>query len=114
MIRDVKILCSLEDIPDGGAKALDVEIAGVRQALVAVRRGEQAWVYRNCCPHFSVPLDFHPGEFCTYRQQILMCAHHSAMFRFEDGVCVDGPCAGARLERISCRQEGSGIVLGDG
>jgi nitrite reductase/ring-hydroxylating ferredoxin subunit len=111
MIDRLQILCSLQDIPDGGAKALQVEVDGSPMALVAVRRGEQAWVYRNVCPHFSVPLDFNPGEFCTYRQQILMCAHHSAMFRFEDGVCIDGPCAGARLESIPCREENGSIVL---
>ena len=29
-----------------------------------------------------------------------MCAHHSAMFRFEDGVCIDGPCQGAALTPV--------------
>lgn len=113
MTRRCQILCSVQDIPDGGAKGLQIDQKGAQQALVAVRRGERAWVYRNCCPHFSVPLDFHPGEFCTYRQQILMCAHHSAMFRFEDGVCIDGPCAGARLECIPSRQEDGWVVLVD-
>jgi len=29
-----------------------------------------------------------------------MCAHHSALFRFDDGLCIDGPCAGAALEAV--------------
>ncbi len=57
----------------------------------------------NRCPHFSLPLDFEPGEFSTYDGRILMCAHHSAMFRFEDGVCVEGPCAGHRLDPVEVR-----------
>lgn len=107
------ILCLLSDIPDGGAKALQANINGKQQPLVAVRRGEHVWLYRNCCPHFSVPLDYQPGEFCTYQNRILMCAHHSAMFRFEDGVCVDGPCAGARLETLACQVEGGALVLSE-
>ncbi|MDT8923362.1 Rieske 2Fe-2S domain-containing protein [Pseudomonas taiwanensis] len=107
-------LCRLNDIPEGGAKALEVVIKGKSQPLVAVKRGEQAWLYRNCCPHFSVPLDYQPGEFCTYQSQLIMCAHHSAMFRFEDGLCVDGPCAGARLESVPFKVEGGAIILLEG
>ena len=111
MVCEAVTLCSVEDIPDGGAKGLSVEWAGRPQALVAVRQGPKVWLYRNCCPHFSVPLDYHPGEFCTYKQQLIMCAHHSAMFRFEDGVCVDGPCAGAKLEPVACHVQEGQVVL---
>ncbi|MBN3864899.1 Rieske 2Fe-2S domain-containing protein [Pseudomonas frederiksbergensis] len=105
------ILCRLDEIPEGGAKALGAVINGKQQPLVAMRRGEQVWLYRNCCPHFSVPLDYNPGEFCTYKNQFIMCAHHSAMFRFEDGLCVDGPCAGARLESVPCKIEGGALIM---
>ncbi|TFY91181.1 Rieske (2Fe-2S) protein [Pseudomonas kairouanensis] len=104
-------LCRLDEIPEGGAKALATVINGKQQPLVAMRRGEHVWLYRNCCPHFSVPLDYNPGEFCTYKNQLIMCAHHSAMFRFEDGLCVDGPCAGARLESVPCKIEGDALVM---
>ena len=43
------------------------------------------------------------GTFWTYDAQWLMCAHHSAMFRFEDGVCVDGPCVGHALTPVPIR-----------
>ncbi|CDF84634.1 Conserved hypothetical protein [Pseudomonas knackmussii B13] len=102
---DATELCALEEIPDGGAKSLELALDGERLALVAVRRGSEAWLYRNRCPHFSVPLDFRSGEFCTYGRQWLMCAHHSAMFRFEDGLCVDGPCTGAHLQAQPFRLE---------
>ena len=97
------VLCQVDDIEDGGALALKAELASGHADLVAVRRGSDVWVYQNRCPHFSVGLDFTPGHFCTYRGQVLMCAHHSALFRFEDGLCIDGPCLGARLERIAIR-----------
>ncbi|MDH4869747.1 Rieske (2Fe-2S) protein [Pseudomonas sp. BN515] len=105
-------LCALDAIADGGALALDAELEGKALPLVLVRRGEEVWGYRNRCPHFSVPLDFRPGEFCTYRSQVLMCAHHSALFRFEDGHCIEGPCEGSRLEPVPVRVvEGRVVVL---
>ncbi|MFQ6590966.1 MULTISPECIES: Rieske (2Fe-2S) protein [Pseudomonas] len=105
------ILCRLEEIVDGGAKALEAVVEGKQQSLVAVRRGHQVWVYRNCCPHFSVPLDYNPGEFCTYQRQLIMCAHHSAIFRFEDGLCIDGPCTGARLQAVAYKVEDGALIL---
>lgn len=105
-------LCELAAIADGGALALEAELEGHAQPVVLVRRGEEVWGYRNRCPHFSVPLDYRPGEFCTYRGQVLMCAHHSAMFRFEDGHCIEGPCEGSRLEAVPVKVVEGRVVLG--
>jgi nitrite reductase/ring-hydroxylating ferredoxin subunit len=35
------------------------------------------------------------------------------MFRFEDGVCVDGPCLGAALTRVPVRVEDRQVIEGD-
>jgi nitrite reductase/ring-hydroxylating ferredoxin subunit len=91
-------LCRLVDVPDGGARVVNAGHAD--KPVVVVRRGECVWAYVNRCPHFSVPLDFEPGEISCYRAQVLMCAHHSALFRFEDGHCIEGPCAGAALDPL--------------
>ncbi|MDH4654681.1 Rieske 2Fe-2S domain-containing protein [Pseudomonas sp. JS3066] len=104
-------LCTLDAIIDGGALAVECMLEGRAHPLVLVRRGEEVWGYRNRCPHFSVPLDFRPGEFSTYRGQVLMCAHHSALFRFEDGHCIEGPCAGSRLEAVPVRVVQGAVVL---
>jgi nitrite reductase/ring-hydroxylating ferredoxin subunit len=29
-----------------------------------------------------------------------MCAYHCAVYRFEDGVCIDGPAVGLRLDAL--------------
>ncbi|QCP52028.1 Rieske 2Fe-2S domain-containing protein [Trinickia violacea] len=91
-------LCHIDDVPDGGARV--VAAAHADESIVVVRRGTQVWAYVNRCPHFSVPLDFEPGEISCYRAQVLMCAHHSALFRFDDGHCIEGPCAGAGLDTV--------------
>ncbi|MCX4149803.1 MULTISPECIES: Rieske 2Fe-2S domain-containing protein [Paraburkholderia] len=97
-------LCALDDIPDGGALEIAADQAGA-PGIVVVRRGDDAWAYRNVCPHFSIPLNYEPNTFWAYDAELLMCAHHSAMFRFEDGQCIDGPCHGAALTRVAIRIE---------
>jgi nitrite reductase/ring-hydroxylating ferredoxin subunit len=101
---DATTLCAVADVPDGGARVVE---RGGEKTIVVVRRGEHVWAYVNRCPHFSVPLDFEPGEIACYRGQVLMCAHHSALFRFEDGHCIEGPCAGAGLDAVQ-------VVVADG
>ena len=103
-------LCRVTEVPDGGARVVDEGPAG--KPVVIVRRGERVWAYANRCPHFSVPLDFEPGLISCYRSQVLMCAHHSALFRFEDGHCIEGPCAGAALDGVSVGLDAAGWVVG--
>ncbi|KKB61736.1 4-nitrocatechol monooxygenase [Robbsia andropogonis] len=95
--------------PDGGARIINEDSDG--RALVVLRRGQQVWAYVNRCPHFSIPLDFEPGKVLCYRSQVVMCAHHSALFRFEDGRCIEGPCEGATLEAIPVEVDTSGWVV---
>ncbi|AMR82056.1 Rieske (2Fe-2S) protein [Cupriavidus nantongensis] len=95
---DTVLLCRLDAVPDGGAC---VASTGRSDDVVVVRRGQRAWAYLNRCPHFSVCLDYEPGDVLTYDAQVLMCAHHSALFRFEDGHCIEGPCAGAALTPVA-------------
>lgn len=98
----------LAALRDSGACAVEQELPdGSKRNVILLRRGAEVWAYVNRCPHFSQPLDFEPGEFATYDGRILMCAHHSAMFRFEDGFCVDGPCAGHRLDPVEVRVAGA-------
>ena len=102
-------LCRLTDVPDGGARVIDGSSSDA--PIVVVRRGAQVWAYANRCPHFSVPLDFEPGEISCYRAQVLMCAHHSALFRFEDGHCIEGPCAGASLAAMKVDVDANAWVV---
>jgi nitrite reductase/ring-hydroxylating ferredoxin subunit len=89
-------LCRLEDIPDGDC----VELRAGPRSLVVMRSGAQAWAYVNVCPHFSLPLNSQPGDFLVVGERRVMCAFHCAIFRFEDGVCIEGPAEGRALERV--------------
>ncbi|WP_248324003.1 MULTISPECIES: Rieske 2Fe-2S domain-containing protein [unclassified Caballeronia] len=102
-------LCRLDEVPDGGALVVPKESVG--PSIVVVRRGDKAWAYVNRCPHFSVSLDFVPGSVSCYRSQVLMCAHHSALFRFDDGKCIDGPCKGAALDAVPVEVDRNACVV---
>ncbi|MCB4820609.1 Rieske (2Fe-2S) protein [Roseicella aerolata] len=97
-----RILCRLEDIPEGGAKGFSAPPGGF-VGLFAVRKDGRVHVYVNACPHIGLPLEPLPDRFLDPRRQVILCAVHGARFRIEDGQCVSGPCIGEALEAVPVR-----------
>ena len=67
--------------------------------------------YVNSCPHAGTTLDMWPNEFWTEDREYLICATHGAIFAPATGVCVEGPCPGARLDRLRIERDGDALVV---
>ena len=98
-VSTTRALCRLHDIPDGAARGFGPALGGFT-GLFAVRQGDQAFVYVNCCPHVGASLDWAPDRFLTADGTAIVCAAHGALFGIGDGVCIAGPCVGQGLERV--------------
>ena len=96
MTADWRVLCRLEDIPEGEARGFPAPPGGFT-GLFAIRRGEGVLVYVNSCPHLGVPLDWTAHRFLTRDGRRIICGVHGAEFRIEDGECTTGPCLGDHL-----------------
>lgn len=94
-------LCQLDAIEDGNSIGLVAEVEGLRTGLIVVRQGEDVYIYVNTCPHIGAPLDFEPGRFLNLERDLIQCAMHGALFRIQDGHCVQGPCLGRHLTPVS-------------
>ena len=104
-----RVLCRLDDIPDGGARGFGPAPGGLT-GLFAVRRGESVFVYVNACPHIGASLDWAPDQFLSADGSQIMCSTHGALFAIEGGLCVRGPCLGDRLEAVPA-QIVDGVIL---
>ncbi len=101
-------LCTLDEIEDEAGKELVIREGrdgGEGDAkwpfrMFIVRRGDDVWGYINTCPHQHIPLNYFPDRFVSHDKQFIMCSNHGALFNFDDGYCVSGPCAGESLERV--------------
>ena len=108
-----RTLCRLQDIPDGASRGFGPARGGFT-GLFAVRRGDAVFVYVNACPHVGAALDRAPDRFLTAGGLRIVCGAHGAQFGIEDGVCVHGPCVGARLEAVPVRiVDGAVLVPAD-
>ncbi len=94
------VLGPLDEIADGKAKeyVFGVGIAAFR--MFVVRQGEAVYGYVNQCPHYSLPLNHRPDQFLTRAGDRIMCTQHLALFRIEDGHCLDGACDGRALDPV--------------
>ncbi|MGE0223940.1 MAG: Rieske (2Fe-2S) protein [Acetobacteraceae bacterium] len=106
--EELRALCRIEDIPDGGARGFAASPGGFT-GLMAVRQGDAVYVYINSCPHIGTPLDWTPDRFLSNDGSVIICATHGAEFRITDGECTKGPCRGDYLEAVVTRIE-DGVI----
>lgn len=90
-------LCTLDMLADPGARNVVLQIDDAFFHGFLVRTGEQVRGYVDRCPHQGLPLAQKLDAYLTPDGSLISCAWHGALFRIEDGVCVGGPCSGARL-----------------
>ena len=48
-------------------------------------------------PHAGLPLAKQLDHYMTAEDALIVCGWHGALFDPDSGLCVGGPCAGARL-----------------
>ncbi len=106
----------LELIEEGRARNFVLDVSrtvGVDNSYFhgfIVRRGQTVYGYRDLCPHQSLPLTQKLDDYLTPDAKFIACSWHGALFQVEDGQCVGGPCAGARLQPWPVRVE-DGIII---
>jgi nitrite reductase/ring-hydroxylating ferredoxin subunit len=88
----------LDLIPDGKARNFVLEMKAGRFHGFVVRRGDAVHGYVDRCAHMALPLAQQLDQYLTPDGSLIQCSWHGALYRIEDGVCVGGPCTGARLQ----------------
>ena len=96
-------------IPDGQGREFTFGPAHDLFRMFVVRRGADVFGYLNVCPHFSLPLNYRADQFTTRDGEIL-CSMHFALFRFDDGVCIEGACPGRALDSVPVEVTPGGVL----
>ncbi|HEX8300439.1 Rieske (2Fe-2S) protein [Sphingomonas sp.] len=88
----------LDLIPDNTARNFVLEMRAGRFHGFVVRKGEEVHGYVDRCAHMAIPLAQQLDQYLTPDGALIQCSWHGALYRIEDGICVGGPCTGARLQ----------------
>ncbi len=111
-VKDVtQRICRLDSLADPGARGIDIELDDLAVSAFLVRKGQRLFCYVNLCPHAGNPLEWRPDAFLTRDRSRIICSRHGAVFEIESGVCVEGPCPGARLRALRVGVENGEIVV---
>ncbi len=104
-------ICRLDSLADPGTRGIDIELDDRQVSAFLVRKGQRGFCYVNVCPHEGNPLEWKPDAFLTRDRSRIMCSRHGAVFEIESGVCVEGPCPGAKLRALRVGVENGEIVV---
>jgi nitrite reductase/ring-hydroxylating ferredoxin subunit len=96
-------------VPLGTARLVKLGEGVSPRQLIVVHDVEGVFGYVNLCPHESITLNLERNVRTIGRY--ILCDHHYARFRFSDGMCDDGICAGEALIPVPLAQEGGRIRL---
>lgn len=94
-----QVLCHFAELVEDDPRSF-VQYGTPPRDVFIVRRADRVFAYLNICPHTSAPLDWLPDQFLNNERTLIQCAMHAALFQIEDGLCIAGPCVGARLTAL--------------
>jgi nitrite reductase/ring-hydroxylating ferredoxin subunit len=103
--------CAADALPPGRTAAFSLARGGKALKGFVVNHDGAYHAYVNRCPHAGTPLDWWPNEFLTEDGRYLICATHGAVFAPDTGVCIGGPCPGARLVRLCVERAGDVLTV---
>jgi nitrite reductase/ring-hydroxylating ferredoxin subunit len=93
----VRIAAEARRLRETEGLRFELVLDGIARDAFAVRWHGRVFGYVNMCRHESLALDFGDAHFFDEACDALVCCHHGARYQPETGVCVAGPCLGARL-----------------
>ena len=108
-----RVICALSELEDPGARGFTMGRGEWPLRGFVVRRGAKIRAYVNHCPHAGHALNLRPHAFLAQDAPLIQCSSHGALFEMESGLCLAGPCAGARLHRIELRIERGYVLVAD-
>lgn len=87
-------------IDENQAKEYQLSVNNKTVELFVVRRDNRYFAYLNHCPHTGVNLNWQANQFFDFENRYIQCSTHGALFQVDDGLCIRGPCAGAKLQSL--------------
>ncbi len=110
-VVDHSVSISKKNFQDPGAKPFQAKIRGhIFQGLV-VKKDGKFFAYHNLCQHLPITLDLRDGNFFTHDKKYLQCHMHGAMYEADTGMCIAGPCLGARLVILELVEQEKHVIV---
>lgn len=110
-------ICSVRELPPGEAVTFTGLVRGEERPCFAIRvphpdaGSAEFAAYLNICAHRNQPVV--DSRFPFDEDSLVECRAHGARYEPHTGLCVDGPCVGARLVQLTVEEEGGELFALD-
>ena len=104
-------LIDTHSLPSYAAREFTLESNSTPVNLFVININKNYFAYVNRCPHTGVTLNWQPDQFFDIDNHFIQCSTHGALFRFDDGYCVRGPCVGTKLQSLPLKIENDTIYV---
>ena len=96
---------------EAAARSFETKMRGQIFQGFVIFKGGKYFAYQNLCQHLPITLDLNDENFFNHERQFLQCHMHGALYEVETGLCVGGPCLGAKLIALEFEERVSEIVI---
>lgn len=100
-------LGAIEDLRKSGSLKFNFKEEGISREGFLLWFDGAVLAFENVCRHIPISLDYGDGRFMSADGRHIVCQTHGATYEPLTGVCVAGPCPGAKLRKLN-------ITLRDG
>jgi len=109
---EAKAVISKKRLSEDPATAdFSVKIHGKIIKGFVVKKSGQFFAYQNRCCHLPVTLDLNDNSFFNHEKTLLQCQMHGALYEMHTGLCIGGPCEGAKLTPLPFEDSGTQLIV---
>ena len=109
----VIVLRDPAQLAEGASIRFPITLDGVQREAFVVRWRGELLAYVDSCRHQARSLSYGDGHVLDAGEGLIICRHHGARYIPSSGVCIEGPCVGARLTALALEaREGALVCLG--
>lgn len=94
-------ICDYNGLAESSCREFSVKNGVFNNDAFLIYYKQRCYAYENSCPHTGVNLNWQDEQFFSFDGLYLQCSLHGALFEPESGLCIRGPCKGAKLKAIN-------------
>lgn len=93
-------LCEINELRQLETKAFYSDI--YQKKVIVLLFEQQIYAWLDACPHYvqAVPMSWKNDHYLSEDKKFIKCFAHGALFDFQTGDCVKGPCVGRKLTEV--------------
>lgn len=96
-----EFLCNLNELAPLHTRAFYSTL--YQKKVIVLLYEKQIYAWLDACPHYSqaTPMSWKNDQYLSEDHKFIKCFAHGALFNFQTGDCVQGPCVGKKLTSVN-------------